>query len=147
MGIRHQTLIVVLLLAGCGQDQPPAEHVEKTQERPVPVEAPAAITAAPPQPVSAPAVNVVAKPVLAPPEAPRPVPVDLSLPQALLDGLRLGEPIPDEPVQSLLPPLFDEKPAAQRNLQFNGRLLLNEDVKDNYRTTVDGAELQLEIKR
>lgn len=151
MKIRQCTFVLCLLLVACDeQQQRPAPAPVRT---PAPARQAASVEA--PVDLPPPGVPAVAKPdipvinrqkpaVL--PVLPSP-PVDLSLPQELLEDLQLGEPIPPDQPQDLLPPLFVEKPEPKRNLQLNGRLLLNDDVKDDYKKSVDGAELQLEFKR
>ncbi len=73
-------------------------------------------------------------------------PVDLSVPQELIDELRLGEPVEAKNPEPLLPPLFIEKPKPQSKFQLEGRLLLNEQIKDDYTKSVDGAELRFQYK-
>jgi hypothetical protein len=156
MYIRHLVLVVVLLLTGCGKDPLPSATVEKPPGSAVLVEEPAFLeeSAAPePKPVTA-VPKVAVKIRSAPQEQETSVPVDLSLPPELLEGLQLGVPIPQEQAQSLLPPLFVDKPAPERRLQLGGRLLLNEEIKEEplnsvggALNSVDGAEVQLEFKR
>jgi len=147
MYIRHYVLLVVLLLTGCDKDPPPPAPVEEPLGSEVLIQAPALAEPVAPEP----AVTIVKTETAE--AAPEPqaevlsVPVDLSLPQELLDGLHLDEPVSEEQTQSLLPPLFVEKPVPERRLQFSGRLLLNEDIDDEQRPSVGGAELQLEFKR
>ena len=147
MYIRHYALVVALLLAGCDKDQPQEVSVEQPQRSAAPLETPGLAEPAVQEPIAAGVpVEIVTVEPESPPEKPS-LPVDLSLPQELLDGMHPGEPIPDEQTQSLLPPLFVDKPEPERLLQFNGRLLLNEEIKADPRTSIEGAELQLELKR
>ncbi|MES2818391.1 MAG: hypothetical protein V4812_05320 [Pseudomonadota bacterium] len=68
------------------------------------------------------------------------VPLDLSLPQDMLDKL---QPVDAQASMDpeLLPPMFDEKP-DQDPFQLNGRLLTRERQDE-----IEGAELQFEFKR
>lgn len=162
MKVRQFAFVCVLLLTACGDDQPP---VAQPAPKPQPVgsdtlpgpdlklEAPA---------LPAPESLTVLEPEAEPDHAALPVkpntqavpkpevistPLDLSLPPELLENLQLGEPIPDVQSASLLPPLFVEKTAPEQTLKFGGRLLLNDEVDDDYTKSVEGAELQLEFKR
>ena len=156
MYIGHLVLVVVLLLTGCGKDPLPSATVEKPPGSAVLVEEPALLEeSAAPEPKAVAVVPKVAVKIRsAPQEQETSVPVDLSLPPELLDGLQLGVPIPQEQAHSLLPPLFVDKPAPERRLQLGGRLLLNEEIKEEplnsvggALNSVDGAEVQLEFKR
>ena len=135
---------VAALLAACGDDQPvssaaPAESATLEQQAAVPEPV---INTAAPVPAAVPAKKAAPQPLPSLPAAP----IDLSVPQELIDELRLGEPFEVKNPEPLLPPLFLEKPKPQSKFQLNGRLLLNEQIKDDYAKSVDGAELQLQFK-
>ena len=162
MKVRQFAFVCVLLLTACGDDQPP---VAQPAPKPQPVgsdtlpilpdqtlvqelPAPEPLTVLAPDADMGPASlsvkpneQAVPKPELIS------APLDLSLPPELLKNLQLGEPIPDVQSASLLPPLFVEKTAPEQTLKFGGRLLLNDEVDDDYTKSVEGAELQLEFKR
>lgn len=136
-------LALAALLVACGDDQPASpssspvpEALEQPAVLPEPVQK--AVT---PAPVPAPAKKAAPQPLPSLPVAP----VDLSVPQELIDELRLGESFEVKNPEPLLPPLFIEKPKSQGKFQLNGRLLLNEQIKDDYAKSVDGAELQLQF--
>lgn len=65
-------------------------------------------------------------------------PLDLSLPEELLETVEPGEPLQLEPV---LPSLFGHD--IKRDYRLNGRLI----ESDNGEHLVEGAELRLEIRR
>ena len=134
-------------LAACSDEQ--ASQTDAPEEGAV-IAAPAAPPlpeAMPAKATPAPAVVVAKKP-----EPPEPLPslpatpIDLSVPQELIDELRLGEPVAAQPPEPLLPPLFIEKPKPPSKFQLNGRLLLNEQINNDYSKSVEGAELQLQFK-
>lgn len=141
MMIRTLTLSLCLLLAACSDDQAPSPAEPAPPS--LPAEVPAAAVVPPAPRAASESVKKPRPPAL--PELPH-APVDLSLPDELIEDLQLGKPIPAEQEQALLPPLFVEKPAAQGKLQLNGRLLFNEEIKDDYVKSVEGAELQLQYK-
>jgi hypothetical protein len=74
-----------------------------------------------------------------------PVKLDLRLPDELVEDLQAGEALENPAEQTLLPPLFVEKPAEPGPYQLNGRLITNERV-DDYWDSVEGAELQIEFR-
>lgn len=92
-------------------------------------------------------VAAKAKPQAKPAPAPLPpVKLDLRLPDELVQGLTPGEPLEQLPAQeSLLPPLFVDKPDEPGPYQLNGRLITNDRV-DDYWESVEGAELQIEFR-
>ncbi len=145
MKTRIGALAVVLLLSACGDEQAAQVPAEKPPliEKPIePIE-----SARPAQPVpvvAAPLAATKAKPLQLP-TLPQ-VPLDLSVSQKMIDELHLGEPAPAEQTEPLLPPLFVEKTNPESSFHVNGRLLLNEQIKDDYVRSVDGAELQLQYK-
>ena len=73
------------------------------------------------------------------------VELDLSLPPELLEQAN-AQGSSGEAAAPLLPPLFEEKATASDPLQLSGRLITNEADAD-YWKSVEGAELQFEIKR
>ena len=76
------------------------------------------------------------------PEKPK---LDLSLPKDLLK--ELNEAAVDEPtVDPLLPPLFVPEDDQPSKYQLSGKLHTNDD-DDEYLHSIDGAELQIEIKQ
>ena len=135
------TLALMLALSGCDQPAPPAPPRE------------AAPVAAPPEPPAKPAPRPEPKsaPRPKPPEsrmagAAKPAepptvalpPLDLSLPDELLEDLEPGEPLQQEP---LLPSLFGRE--VKRDYRLNGRLIESSDEDHLF----EGAELRLEIRR
>lgn len=74
-------------------------------------------------------------------KAPEPqVPLDLSLPEELLETLQPLE-TPMEMDSTLLPPMFREEP-EENPFQLNGRLITKERQDE-----IEGAELQIQFKR
>lgn len=75
-----------------------------------------------------------------------PVKLDLRLPDEWVQHLEPGAPLDKLPEQeSLLPPLFVERPTEPGPYQLNGRLITN-DRDDDYWDSVEGAELQIEFR-
>ena len=144
MKLRFFVLTAAAFLSACGDE--PSDNASPPEEVAI-IESPAVlpepvIDIPAPVPAVVPAKKAVPKSLPSLPAAP----VDLSVPQELIDELRLGEPIEAKNPEPLLPPLFIEKPKPQSRFQLNGRLLLNEQIKDDYAKSVDGAELQLQFK-
>lgn len=143
MDMRCRIVALSLLLSACGDEQSPQQASEPS--------AVSAVPSAPPVTVAQPATvtpatssrEVKAEP---PPSLP-PASVDLSLPQQLIDELSIGDSSASM-LQStpLLPPLFVEKPKPQSSFQLNGRLLTDDQLKDDYLESVEGAEIQLQYK-
>lgn len=75
-----------------------------------------------------------------------PVKLDLRLPAELVEQMEPGEPQKGLSRESLLPPLFVEKPAEPGPFQLNGRLITNDHSKEDYLDSVEGAELQFEFR-
>ncbi|WP_147411122.1 hypothetical protein [Pseudomonas cavernicola] len=144
--------------AKAAPDRPPGK-VEKPSRPVVKREQAAPIIA--PTPGPAPSISTAAKEPLpkarldlpkagldlpkAKPDLPK-TKLDLRLPSDLVGELEPGKSV-DQPInQSLLPPLFVEKPPAQGPFQLNGRLITN-DREQDYWQSVEGAELQFEFKQ
>ena len=138
-------LTVALLLSACGDEQTAGGSAPP---------APAAIEPAPvkPDPLpgqSRPAPAVVPVPKKASPEVTPGQPsvaLDLSVPPELIHELRMGESLDPQPPRPLLPPLFIEKPKPASPFQLSGKLMINEQIDDDYAKSVEGAELQLQFK-
>lgn len=106
-----------------------------------------------PERVSVPAAAKQTVPEAKPPAAthrqPRPasteekMPLDLSLPDGLLQVPLQAEEVPLAP---LLPPLFDQQGEPASPFQLHGKLISNERV-DDYWESLEGAELQFEFKQ
>ena len=71
------------------------------------------------------------------------MPLDLSLPDDLLQVPLQAEEVPLAP---LLPPLFDQPTEPESPFQLHGKLISNERVED-YWESLEGAELQFEFKQ
>ena len=171
-------MLLAIMLAACdsGRDTP-RKPASPPQAAPVAAEAPQ--PPPPPAPLPAPSREVAPRPqaktVPAPPaHPPRPqvkparepteaslrapvepeVPLDLSLPKELAQGLGLPRDkvaaVQDR--QALLPPLFelrDKEQQAPGSFEIGGRLITNERPAPgkDYWNTVEGAEVQLHFRQ
>lgn len=73
--------------------------------------------------------------------------LDLSLPDELVEDLKPEEAL-DDAHKPLLPPLFAPKPETQSPYQLSGKLITNDRLsREDYWDTVEGAQLQIEIKQ
>lgn len=142
--------LLLAALAACDETPAPPDVPAKVVEPREVVPVPAPVSSAKPAAVTpaAAAGKVRAeqrassgKPAL---EKLPPLPLDLSLPQELVQQLEPGA-VPPLTEESLLPPLFVEKPAEPGPYQLNGRLITN-DRSENYWDSVEGAELQIEFR-
>lgn len=136
-------------------DQPPAPVVA-----PPPVVTPRAVEPSPAAPpVTArplperPATPIQAvpsrPPVPASPVAPVMAPLDLSLPDELLERLADDQPLAVAEPAPLLPPLFGDKPQAPQSFELGGRLITSERSNDDEDIwhELEGAELELRFRR
>lgn len=119
---------------------PRPEPVTTPEERAAPPDKAPTVARVIPRPAEKPAAKAKAKREPLPP-----VKLDLRLPDELVQDLQPGETQENQPEQSLLPPLFVEKPAEPGPYQLNGRLITNDRV-DDYWDSVEGAELQIEFR-
>lgn len=155
-------LALALVLSGCEETAaPPQAAPEPAEPTPTPTTQEVEEAPAPPEsspPARKPAESRVAAPVApstpptvavapgskgrtqTPPTEDETVlqPLDLSLPEELLEAVEPGEPLQLEPV---LPSLFGHD--IKRDYRLNGRLIESNDGEH----LVDGAELRLEIRR
>lgn len=147
-------LLATLALSAC--DQPPAPPVvEPLADEPVaPPEAlPApqakAVQAVSPKPAAPAKVELAPPPtapvaeVRLPAEKPILPPLDLSLPEEVLQAPSVFAEAPTEP---LLPPMFNEPDPDATSFQLHGKLISNERI-DSYWESLEGAELHFEFKR
>ncbi|MBF7731615.1 hypothetical protein [Pseudomonas sp. N040] len=149
MNRRCWLVALSLLLAACGDEQSP---------EPVPVPVPKSAPTAVPVVPQVPPVTVAQPAAVTPATVSReikveplprlpPAPVDLSLPPQLIDELTAGDSPASVPqAESLLPPLFVEKPKPESSFQLNGRLLTNDQLSEDYLESVEGAEIRLQYK-
>ncbi|MBM7062113.1 hypothetical protein JQX08_15495 [Pseudomonas sp. UL073] len=74
--------------------------------------------------------------------------LDLRLPKDLVEDLKPEEPLPDAD-KPLLPQLFAPKPSGPSPYQLSGKLITNDRAQQgqDYWDTVEGAQLQIEIKQ
>ncbi|WP_447590955.1 hypothetical protein [Aquipseudomonas campi] len=148
-------VLVCGLLAACDDpapakpapvpEVPATEQVAPQQAKPTP---PPVKTETPSAPAETKAEKpaAAAKPAASKPKAVKdvvlpPAKLDLRLPAELVDQIDPSEVLED-PKQPLLPPLFTEKPAEPSPFELNGRLLTNEQQKDQ----VEGAEVQIKFR-
>lgn len=155
-------LALALVLSGCEEtaappqaapepaEPAPTPTTQEVEEAPAPPESspparkpPASRIAAPVVPSSPPTVAVVpgskGRTQTPPAEDETELrPLDLSLPEELLEAVEPGESLQLEPV---LPSLFGHD--IKRDYRLNGRLI----ESDNGEHLVEGAELRLEIRR
>ncbi|WP_187673441.1 hypothetical protein [Zestomonas carbonaria] len=167
--LRPLSLAVALaLLAACGEDAPPDPKIPPSAPVPKPPVVKPATPVLPPaspessKPPAKPGAPRTPKPETQPPAKDRPTPktpgfeprtaparvdstagLDLSLPRELVETLSPEESLPDS--KPLLPELFAPKPAVQGPYQLSGKLLTN-DQSDDYWQSVEGAQLQIEIR-
>lgn len=178
--VRVFLCLLLAALAACDGDkpaapQPPREAVQEEEAPPAvvapsPVTAPRPVAPAPvetpvktPPAVAAPATPVPPPPVVvaprpsrpeAPTKADRPIPLaplDLSLPEELLERLPSEEPLQEAVApQSLLPPLFATPAPEPQTFELGGRLITNEHpapAEEDSWHSVEGAELELRFRR
>lgn len=143
MDMRCRIVALSLLLSACGDEQS-SEHASE----PLPVRA---APSAPPETVAQPATvtpATISREVKAqPPPSLPPAPVDISLPAQLIDELSAGDSsAPILQSTPLLPPLFVEKPKPESSFKLNGRLLTDDQLKEDYLKSVEGAEIELQYK-
>ncbi|UTW08355.1 hypothetical protein [Pseudomonas benzenivorans] len=122
--------------------QPQAAH---QAPEPVPQPKAASVQREPAEPPLETPPKVPQAPVQAVPEPALAAKLDLSLPPELLEQVN-AQGVAGEAAAPLLPPLFEEKATTHDPLQLSGRLITNEADAD-YWKSVEGAELQFEIKR
>lgn len=171
--VRVFLCLLLAVLVGCDGDKPeapqPQAPARKEIQAPVAVPPPVAVPeavepvpAAPP--VESPAVAPKPTPPAAPrtpvaspqpkasaPAAPQPVaPLDLSLPDELLERLPGEEPLQAVEPQPLLPPLFGDQAQEPQSFELGGRLITNEGPaaadEDSWHE-LEGAELELRFRR
>lgn len=114
----------------------PALEPNRAPER---VSVPAAVKQAAPEPKPPAAAQAQARPA----PAEEKLPLDLSLPEDLLQVPLQAEEVPLAP---LLPPLFDRQGEPESPFQLHGKLISNERV-DDYWESLEGAELQFEFRQ
>lgn len=162
--VRAFLCLLLAVLAACDGDKPeaPPPQAPAREEIQSPVAAPEAVEPAPAAPPVEPP-EVAPKPAPRPPVSspppkasvpavPQPVaPLDLSLPDELLEPLPGEEPLQQavEP-QPLLPPLFGDQAQEPQSFELGGRLITNEGPaaadEDSWHE-LEGAELELRFRR
>lgn len=145
---RYYWVLLTLCLVACATVQaspPPA--VAPAVQRKAPVTASAAAKAAKTKAVKPPVKSSVERQKLPA------VPLDLSLPKAMVEPLQFGQTVPKivrKPL--LLPPLFDQSPTQPSAFELTGKLITNEDERKRQESTdyidqLDGAQLNFNFRQ
>lgn len=152
---RYYLVLLTLCLVACSTVQAsPPQAVTPAVQRKAPVTATAAAKTAKVakaakvvKAVKAPVKSSIARQKLAP------VPLDLSLPKAMVEPLQFGQPVPKIVRKPLfLPPLFNQSATQPSAFELTGELITNDAERKRQESTdyldqLDGAQLNFNFRQ